>query len=131
MASPPTIPLSEREIGAGTDPETGWPVLLLEGLGAYGIDLPDQRHLIAPDVAVKLGATLLAAGAPDVLARLLAVFGASTHGVAASDFEADHATHREAFEAIVRVADDQKLTTSERTARMRALADAALRKGRP
>lgn len=130
MAAGQKFFLTEREVGAGTDPDTGAPVLILEHLSALGLDIPDQRHLMLHDVAVKLGSVLLAAGNHETMARLLTVFGSTDRGVAACDFGAGRATTREALEDILRTADDRMLTSSERVARMRTLAEAALKEGR-
>lgn len=62
--------LPPRCISAGTDPDTGAPTLRLDAAAA-GFDAPDQRYLLTPDGARKVGAQLLLAADPDLAAALL------------------------------------------------------------
>lgn len=63
--------LTEREIGAGTDLPSGAPALVLEGLRALGIDAPNQRYLLTPEAAIRVGSALLAAADPTLVPALL------------------------------------------------------------
>jgi hypothetical protein len=67
---PMNIILTERNVSAGTDPETGLPALCLDGLSALGFEAPDQRYLLSREVAVEVGEQLLLAGDP-TLAELV------------------------------------------------------------
>lgn len=63
--------LSDREVAAGTDPDSGLPTLDLRGLRGCGIDAPDQRYLIDPGAAIRVGSALLAAADPTLVPVLL------------------------------------------------------------
>jgi hypothetical protein len=63
--------LTERNIGAGTDPESGMPVVHLYGLSDLGFAVPDQRYQLTREAAVEVGAALIAAGDPDLVAELV------------------------------------------------------------
>lgn len=63
--------LIARCISAGTDPDTGAPTLRLDAAAA-GFDAPDQRYLLTPDGARKVGAQLLLAADPEMAAALIA-----------------------------------------------------------
>lgn len=64
--------LSERYVSAGTDPDTMLPMLLIEDLSVLGIDgIPDQRHVLSPEAATKIGVALLLAADPDLARRLV------------------------------------------------------------
>jgi hypothetical protein len=63
--------LTERNIGAGTDPVSGLPVLHLDRLADLGFNVPDQRYLLTRETAVELGAVLIAAGDPGLVAELV------------------------------------------------------------
>lgn len=65
------VPLTEREIGAGTDLPSGAPALVLEGLRALGIDAPNQRYILSPEAAIRVGSALLAAADPTLVPALL------------------------------------------------------------
>jgi hypothetical protein len=66
------IVLTDREVGAGVDPDTGLPVVVIEGLGALGLDVPDQRFLVEPESARRVACALLFAADPGLAERALA-----------------------------------------------------------
>lgn len=64
--------LTERYVSAGTDPDTMLPMLLIEDLSELGFDnIPDQRHVLSPEAATKIGVALLLAADPDLARRLV------------------------------------------------------------
>lgn len=66
--------LTGHEISAGTDPDTGLPVLLLENLSDSGLEgaPEDQRYVVSREAAKTVGAALLFAADEDLAHRALA-----------------------------------------------------------
>ena len=63
--------LTDREVSAGTDPETGLPVIDLQGLEAVDYPYPDGQLMLSKETARMVGAQLLAAADPELMARLI------------------------------------------------------------